>query len=105
MADVTEEQVIEVLKTCYAPYVPLNLYDLGLIYNIDIQDGKVFLTMTLTAPGYPIAGTACEEIENRMLEIEGINDSHIEIVREPQWTPEMLKPEAKELILAWSRLV
>ena len=96
MADVTEEQVIEVLKTCYDPEIPLNLYDLGLIYKIDIQDHKVFLTMTLTAPGCPIAGTIGPDIENRLLEIDGVYDSFVDIVWDPQWTPEMLKPEAKE---------
>ena len=98
MADVTEEQVIEVLKTCYDPEIPLNLYDLGLIYKIDIQDHKVFLTMTLTAPGSPIAGTIGPDIENRLLEIDGVYDSFVDIVWDPQWTPEMLKPEAKELL-------
>ena len=98
MADVTEEQVIEVLKTCYDPEIPLNLYDLGLIYKIDIQDHKVFLTMTLTVPGCPIAGTIGPDIENRLLEIDGVYDSFVDIVWDPQWTPEMLKPEAKELL-------
>ena len=94
----TEEQVIEVLKTCYDPEIPLNLYDLGLIYNIDIQDDKVFLTMTLTAPGCPMAGTVGPEVENRLLEVEGINDSFVEIVWEPQWTPDMLTQVGKDLL-------
>ena len=98
MSEVTEDQVIDILKTCYDPEIPLNLYDLGVIYGIDIQDDKVFLTMTLTAPGCPMAGTIGPEVENRLLEIEGINDSQVEIVWDPQWTPEMLRPEAKELL-------
>ena len=98
MSEVTEDQVIDILKTCYDPEIPLNLYDLGLIYGIDIQDDKVLLTMTLTAPGCPIAGTIGPEIQNRLLEIEGVNDSEVDIVWDPQWTPEMLRPEAKELL-------
>ena len=94
----TEEQVIEVLKTCYDPEIPLNLYDLGLIYNIDIQEDKVFLTMSLTAPGCPMAGTVGPEVENRLLEVEGINDSFVEIVWEPQWTPDMLTQVGKDLL-------
>ena len=88
---VTEEQVIDILRTCYDPEIPLNLYDLGLIYDIDIDEDIVTITMTLTAPGCPIATTIAPEIE-------GVNDSHVEITWEPQWTPEMLKPEAKELL-------
>lgn len=95
---VTEEQVIELLKTCYDPEIPLNLYDLGLIYGIEIDEDKVFVTMTLTAAGCPMAGTVGPEVENRLLEIEGINDSQVDIVWDPPWTPEKLRPEAKELL-------
>jgi metal-sulfur cluster biosynthetic enzyme len=95
---VTEEQVVELLKTCYDPEIPLNLYDLGLIYGIEIDEDKVFITMSLTAAGCPMAGTVGPEVENRLLEIEGINDSQVDIVWDPPWTPEMLRPEAKELL-------
>ena len=95
---VTEEQVVDILRTCYDPEIPLNLYDLGLIYDIGIEADVVTITMTLTAPGCPISTTIAPEIEGRMLEIEGVNDSHVNIVWEPQWTPEMLRPEAKELL-------
>ena len=69
MSEVTEDQVIDILKTCYDPEIPLNLYDLGLIYGIDIQDDKVFLTMTLTAPGCPMAGTIGPEVELSLIHI------------------------------------
>ena len=95
---VTEDQVIDILRTCYDPEIPLNLYDLGLIYDIDVDEDFVTITMTLTAPGCPIATTIAPEIEGRLLEIEGVNDSHVELTWEPQWTPEMLRPEAKELL-------
>lgn len=95
---VMEEQVVDILRTCYDPEIPLNIYDLGLIYDINVEDDTVYVTMTLTAPGCPMAGTVGPEVENRLLEIEGINDSQVDIVWEPQWTPEMLRPEAKELL-------
>ncbi len=97
-ATVTDEQVVDILRTCYDPEIPLNIYDLGLIYDIDIREDTVYITMTLTAPGCPMAGTVGPEVENRLLEIEGVNDSQVDIVWDPPWTPEMLRPEAKELL-------
>ena len=96
--EITEEQVVDILRTCYDPEIPLNIYDLGLIYDIDINEDMVSVTMTLTAPGCPMAGTVGPEVENRILEIEGVNDSQVDIVWDPPWTPEMLRPEAKELL-------
>ncbi len=96
--EITEDQVIDILRTCYDPEIPLNIYDLGLIYDIDINEDMVSVTMTLTAPGCPMAGTVGPEVENRILEIEGVNDSQVDIVWDPPWTPEMLRPEAKELL-------
>ncbi len=96
--EITEDQVIDILRTCYDPEIPLNIYDLGLIYDIDINEDVVSVTMTLTAPGCPMAGTVGPEVENRILEIEGVNDSQVDIVWDPPWTPEMLRPEAKELL-------
>lgn len=95
---ITEEQVIEVLRSCYDPEIPLNVYDLGLIYDIQIDGDKVFIKMTLTAPGCPMAGMIGPDVQSRVLEIEGVNDADVEMVWDPPWTPEMLKPEAKELL-------
>ena len=96
--EITQDQVIDILRTCYDPEIPLNIYDLGLIYDIEINEDMVSVTMTLTAPGCPMAGTVGPEVENRILEIEGVNDSQVDIVWDPPWTPEMLRPEAKELL-------
>ena len=96
--EITQDQVIDILRTCYDPEIPLNIYDLGLIYDIDINEDMVSVTMTLTAAGCPMAGTVGPEVENRILEIEGVNDSQVDIVWDPPWTPEMLRPEAKELL-------
>ena len=96
--EITQDQVIDILRTCYDPEIPLNIYDLGLIYDIELNEDMVSVTMTLTAPGCPMAGTVGPEVENRILEIEGVNDSQVDIVWDPPWTPEMLRPEAKELL-------
>ena len=95
---VTEEQVIDVLRTCFDPEIPLNVYDLGLIYDISIMGDKVTIKMTLTAPGCPMAGQIGPDVETHLLELEGVNDAVVEMVWDPPWTPEMLRPEAKELL-------
>ncbi len=95
---VTEEQVIEVLRECFDPEIPVNVYDLGLVYNIDVKDDTVFVEMTLTAPGCPVAGTMAPEIQMKLLGIEGVNDAQVEMVWEPSWTPDMIRPEGKEIL-------
>ena len=93
---VTEEDVIDVLKTIYDPEIPVNIYDLGLIYNIDIRPTKVVhVLMTLTAPGCPVAGTFPQVIENTLtLELD-IADAVVELTFEPPYTMEMMTEEAK----------
>ena len=95
---ITEERVIEVLRECYDPEIPVNLYDLGLIYRIDIDDDRVHVDMTLTAPGCPVADTLGPEIQMRLLGIEGINDAEVHVVWDPPWTPDMLRPEGREIL-------
>jgi FeS assembly SUF system protein len=95
---VTEEQVIEVLRECFDPEIPVNVYDLGLVYNIDVRDDTVFVEMTLTAPGCPVAGTMGPEIQMKLLGIEGVNDAQVEMVWEPSWTPDMIRPEGREIL-------
>ena len=94
----TEEQVIEALRDCYDPEIPVNVVDLGPVYDIDIQDDKVNIDMTLTAPGCPVAGTLGPEIQMRLLSVEGVNDAEVNIVWDPPWTPDMLRPEGRELL-------
>ena len=69
----SEEQVIEALRDCFDPEIPVNVYDLGLVYDIGIDDDKVSVDMTLTAPGCPVAGTLGPEIQMRLLSVEGVN--------------------------------
>ena len=94
----SEEQVIEALRDCYDPEIPVNVYDLGLVYDIDIDEDKVSVDMTLTAPGCPVAGTLGPEIQMRLLSVEGVNDAEVNIVWDPPWPPDMLRPEGRELL-------
>ena len=93
---VTKEVVIEKLKQIYDPEIPVDIYNLGLIYRIEIEGNKINITMTLTAPGCPLAGTIAQEVENRLKELEGVEEVNVEIVWEPQWTIDRLTEEGKK---------
>ncbi|MBX8631522.1 MAG: DUF59 domain-containing protein [Thermoplasmata archaeon] len=96
----TEEEVLEVLKECYDPEIPINIVDLGLVYNVSIEDGKVSVTMTLTAPGCPVSGMLKEDVTSKLLSIEGVKEANVDIVWEPVWTPEKMSEDAKRQ-LGW----
>ena len=88
--------VIETLKTCYDPEIPVDIYELGLIYTVDADsDGRVRITMTLTSPACPVAGTLPPEVEVKVAGVEGVVDAKVELVWEPTWTQEMLSEAAK----------
>ncbi|HSH41301.1 MAG TPA: SUF system Fe-S cluster assembly protein [Arenicellales bacterium] len=90
------ERVIEALKTVYDPEIPVNIYDLGLIYDLEISDeGVADLNMTLTAPGCPVAEYFPSWVEDAVRSVEGISDAHVEIVWDPPWTPDRMSEEAK----------
>lgn len=95
-----EERVIAMLKTVYDPEIPVNVYDLGLIYKIDIDNGNVAIDMTLTAPNCPVAEFIVEDVRQKIDSIEGVNDVKINLVFEPEWDREMMSEEAK-LELGW----
>lgn len=91
-----EEKIIEVLKTVYDPEIPVNIYDLGLIYKIDVnEDGSVILDMTLTAPNCPAADFIMEDVRQRVESVEGVTSLVINLVFEPEWDREMMSEEAK----------
>lgn len=91
-----ENQVIEVLKTCYDPEIPVNIYELGLIYEIIIEAFSfVRIKMTLTAPGCPAAGTLPIEVQDKVKMISGVTDCQVDIVWEPSWTKDMMSEEAR----------
>lgn len=88
--------IVQALKGVYDPEIPVNIYDLGLIYNVDIGDGGVVnINMTLTAPGCPVAETFPGIVEQTVESVEGVTEAHVELVWDPPWTMEMMTEEAK----------
>ena len=91
-----EEGIVEMLKTVYDPEIPVNVYDLGLIYKIDLQDdGEVVIDMTLTAPNCPAADFIMEDIRQKIESVEGVKAAQINLVFEPEWDKDMMSEEAK----------
>ncbi|MCQ2324184.1 MAG: iron-sulfur cluster assembly protein [Paludibacteraceae bacterium] len=91
-----EEAVLRMLKTVFDPEIPVNIYDLGLIYGIDLQDdGVCVITMTLTAPNCPAADFLVEDIRQKVASVEGVKEVQVNIVFEPEWSKDMMSEEAK----------
>lgn len=91
-----ETKTVEMLKTVFDPEIPVNVYDLGLIYKIDVTDDfAVNIDMTLTAPSCPAADFIMEDINQKVSSIEGVKAVNIELVYEPEWTKDMMTEEAK----------
>lgn len=88
--------IIEALRGCYDPEIPVNIYELGLIYTINIaDDGMVDIDMTLTSPACPVAGTLPPDVEERVKAIPGVKDCKVKVVWEPTWGMHMMSEEAK----------
>ncbi len=90
-----EKKVINALRTCYDPEIPVNIYDLGLIYGLDVNDGAVAVRMTLTAPNCPVAGSLPGEVERKVRGVPGVTEAKVELVWDPPWSPAKLSPAAK----------
>lgn len=91
-----ENKIGEILRTIYDPEIPVNIYDLGLIYNIEIDsDHKVHILMTLTAPNCPMADDLVEEVKNKVASIEGVIECDVKLTFSPPWDKSMLSDEAK----------
>ena len=91
-----EEKIIQTLKTCYDPEIPVDIFELGLIYEIAIDDeAKVNIKMTLTSPACPVAGTLPPEVENKVLSIPEVKDAKLELVWSPPWDKDMMSEVAK----------
>jgi FeS assembly SUF system protein len=91
-----EADVVEALQSVYDPEIPVNIYDLGLIYDVDVDDnGAVSIEMTLTSPACPVAGTLPGEVEARVRDVPGVSDVEVELVWEPSWSPERMSEVAK----------
>lgn len=91
-----EQRVIEALRTVFDPEIPVNIYDLGLVYELDVEpSGEVLIRMTLTAPGCPVAQTFPGEVENKVSCVPGVKDAKVELVWEPPWCQDMMSEAAR----------
>ncbi len=94
--DALKARITEVLRNIYDPEIPVNIYDLGLIYGLDVNEkGEVKVTMTLTAPGCPVAQTFPGMVEATVLAVDGVKDAKVELTWEPPWTREMMSEVAQ----------
>ena len=91
-----EERISAMLKTVFDPEIPVNVYDLGLIYKIDLQDdGEAVIDMTLTAPNCPAADFIMEDVRQKIESVEGVTQATVNLVFEPEWDKDMMSEEAK----------
>ena len=91
-----EEKVNEVLKTIFDPEIPVNIYDLGLVYKVEVDDdSSVMIEMTLTAPNCPMAGDILDQVKERVELIEEVSDVFVNLTFDPPWDPERMTEEAK----------
>lgn len=91
-----EERIVDVLKTVYDPEIPVDIYNLGLIYRIDLhEDGILEVDMTLTAPNCPAADFIVEDVRTKLEGIEGVKDARVNLVFDPEWDKNMMTEEAK----------
>ena len=93
---VSEKDIIKKIKTVFDPEIPVNIYDLGLIYNLDIdKKNNIIIKMTLTTPNCPVAGSMPENLGKAVCELDGIASIKVELVWHPKWTKEMMSEDAK----------
>jgi FeS assembly SUF system protein len=93
---ILKEQIVEALRTIYDPEIPVNIYELGLIYNLDVDsEGNVDVKMTLTSPACPVAGTLPPEVENKIASVPGVNNVELELVWDPPYSMEMMSEAAR----------
>jgi len=92
----TEERIVKMLKTVFDPEIPVNIYDLGLIYKIELNDeGALDVDMTLTAPNCPAADFIMEDVRMKLESVEGVKTVNVNLVFEPEWNKDMMTEEAK----------
>ncbi|RLD13173.1 MAG: aromatic ring hydroxylase [Caldiserica bacterium] len=93
---VTKEEILEALKEVYDPEIPVDIVNLGLVYDVKIEDGKVKILMTLTAVGCPVGPLIVDMVKLRLLKLEGVNEVEVELTFDPPWTPDKMSEEAKK---------
>ncbi len=92
----TKDEVYEALHSCYDPEIPVNIVDLGLIYDVDINDDKVNVKMTLTAPGCGMGAMIASDAQKKILELPGVSEANVDLVWDPPWDPSRISDEAKQ---------
>ncbi len=92
---VTQEDVMAALKSVYDPEIPINVVDLGLIYDVQVNSGNVFVQMTLTAPGCGMGPFIAQQAEWAIADIDGVEDVQIELTFDPPWSPDLISEDAK----------
>ena len=96
---ITQETVIEAMKDVFDPEIPVNVVDLGLVYDVQVDaENSVYVVMTLTAPGCGMGPFIAQQAEWRIAEVEGVEDVTVEMVFDPPWTPEMITDDGKKLL-------
>lgn len=95
-ADALKAEVVAAISECYDPEIPVNIYELGLIYDVEVSDGgRVGLVMTLTSPHCPVAEILPEQVRTRVEQVDGVDEVELELTWEPPWNPEMMSEAAK----------
>jgi len=95
-ADALRERVLDALRSCFDPEIPVNIYELGLVYDVDVtDDGVVSIRMTLTSPMCPVAGSLPPEVEEKVRAVEGVSSASVEVVWDPPWNPGMMSEAAR----------
>ena len=92
---VTMEDVMKALKECYDPEIPVNVWDLGLIYDVAVDGDKVHVKMTLTARGCPMHSFISQEVKEKLQTVSGVKEATVEVVWDPPWSPDKMSPEAR----------
>jgi len=96
------DRVIETLKTCFDPEIPVDIYELGLIYEINVLEGNdIHIKMTLTSPACPVAETLPPEVEQKIRDMPDVNNAKVEVTFDPPWEKEMMSDEAKLELGMW----
>ena len=90
------EDIVEMLREVYDPEIPVNIYDLGLVYGVDVdENNRAEITMTLTAPGCPMADMIVQDVYDKVMSVEGVDDVFVDLTFEPAWDKSMMSEEAK----------
>lgn len=96
MTNISKESIIEILKQCYDPEIPIDLWNLGLIYEIDINNQNVSITMSLTTPGCTMGNYMADDIKNKVSQLENVRNVTVDVVFDPPWQPEMMTDEGRK---------